>query len=226
MRIEEALAKSKTKIRQSSRKEELVRSHAKHLPTKDIEKIRELTNLAMQARERRSIELVTPPKESITFSDATSGIIKFIIGFFFTYLIFVLGLHLLFDISIFKTTLCFIFFILTLPFIPDTANEVSEDIDNLLNQNKAETTAKPLVIAPIRLTQELRNTNALLSLSPLTATIENKLIFADKASGQIITNNVVINAFDKIETIDLSIATEKLKNSIAIVESSLLSEMK
>ncbi|KAI3485514.1 hypothetical protein L1887_51135 [Cichorium endivia] len=71
--------------------------------------------------------------------------------------------------------------------------------------------AKPVVITPKRVKLELSKTNTLLSQSPMTASTDEQLMFADKANNQLVVNDVVIAAFDKEKAIDLTIANEQLK---------------
>ncbi|WP_350613222.1 hypothetical protein [Pseudomonas sp. HY7a-MNA-CIBAN-0227] len=85
---------------------------------------------------------------------------------------------------------------------------------------------KPVVITPKRVKLELQNTTALLSQSTLTANTAEQLSYADKANQQVVVNNVVIAAFDKEKSIDLTIANEQLKLSLSMLETSLLQEMR
>lgn len=85
---------------------------------------------------------------------------------------------------------------------------------------------KPVIITPKRVKLELSNTNTLLAQSPMTASTDEQLIFADKANNQLVVNDVVIAAFDKEKAIDLTIANEQLKMFLSTLESSILSTMK
>lgn len=91
---------------------------------------------------------------------------------------------------------------------------------------KAVKMEKPVVITPKRVKKELINTNTLLAQSPMTATTDEQLIFADKANNQLVVNNVVISAFDKEKAIDLTIANEQLKRFLLTLESSILATIK
>lgn len=85
--------------------------------------------------------------------------------------------------------------------------------------------SKP-VITPKRIKKDLHSTNILLFRSPMTYSIDEQLNFADKANEQVLANDVVIAAFDKEKTIDLTIANQKLKLLLSTLENSLLSNMK
>ena len=91
---------------------------------------------------------------------------------------------------------------------------------------KAVKMEKPVVITPKRVKKELINTNTLLSQSPMTASTDEQLMFADKANNQLVVNDVVIAAFDKEKAIDLTIANEQLKRFLLTLESSILSTIK
>lgn len=85
---------------------------------------------------------------------------------------------------------------------------------------------KPVVITPKRVKKELINTNTLLAQSPMTASTDEQLMFADKANNQLVVNDVIIAAFDKEKAIDLTIANEQLKRFLLTLESSILATIK
>lgn len=91
---------------------------------------------------------------------------------------------------------------------------------------KAVKIEKPVVITPKRVKKELINTNTLLAQSPMTASTDEQLMFADKANNQLVVNDVVIAAFDKEKAIDLTIANEQLKRFLLTLESSILATIK
>ncbi|HFQ5875968.1 TPA: hypothetical protein ACJXXT_000232 [Pseudomonas aeruginosa] len=91
---------------------------------------------------------------------------------------------------------------------------------------KINTDSPKPVITPKRIKKDLHSTNILLFQSPMTASIDEQLSFANKANEQILANDVVIAAFDKEKTIDLTIANERLKKLLSTVENSVLQEIK